>query len=198
MSTLNTVSNLSFQNYALHDLGVQRKTIKNLSKGYSKFEKYFVDSSKTLQNRQVFISLLKAKRFISKVLSSRLFLSVAKGRKRYRTSVFYFYQKKRKIDSLLNLFTSATLHFKEFKTFRRKVLNKLGWKVRKQKKWLRVGSWNLFRRRQRLSQIFYVPKQFEVNYKTFEASYLGFTDFKTTYTRIPFRLNLRKLLTFLS
>jgi len=76
----------------------------------------------------------------------------------------------------------------------------LAWKIKKQKKWkwARVGSWNLFRLRLRLSQLFYIPKHFEINYKTFGANYLGFTDFKTINNRIPFWLNLRRLLTFLS
>lgn len=198
ISSLDSFLDLYSQNYVFSDLMLKKKTLKSLSKGFDKFERYFIDSSNNVQKRQVLVELLKARRFFSKIFTSRLFLFVAKGRKKYRNSFLYFFKKKRKIDSLLSLFTSASLQFKNVQNQRSKVLKKLAWKVRKQKKWLRVGSWNLFRRRQRLSQIFYIPKQFEINYKTFEATYLGFTDFKTTYTRIPFRLNLRKLLTFLS
>jgi len=74
----------------------------------------------------------------------------------------------------------------------------MAWKIRKQKKWRRQirVSLNLFRIRQKLSQTFYVPKHFEINYKTFATNYLGYTDSKTTNTKIPFWLNLRKLLTF--
>lgn len=192
----------SFQKSVLFkSIAKKKKTLKKLSKGFDEFEKYFIASSKTVNERQIAIRLSKAKIFINKVFLSRLFLSTAKGRKKYRSSFFYLLKRKRKIKSLSKIFALTTSKIKEIKAQRRKYLKRLAWRRKKQKKWARVGrpgSWNLYRRRQRLSQIFYVPKQFEINYKTLGGSYLGFTDFKTTNARIPFWLNLRKLLTFLS
>lgn len=189
----------SFQRFFFSDSLVNnKKTVKNLSKGLERFERYFMASSRTVVDRRFIFTLLKAKTFINRIFISRIFLSVAKGRKKYRSSFSYLVRRKRKIESLFNVFTSTSLKFQDIKFQKRKNIKKLAWKRKKQKKWARVGSWNLFRLRQRLSQIFYVPKHFEINYKTLGASYLGFTDFRTTDARIPFWLNLRRLLTFLS
>lgn len=189
----------SFQKVLFLDLGIKKKrTLKNLSKGLERFEKYFINPSRTAADRQVILTLLKAKTFINRIFVSRLFLSIGKGRKKYRSSFSYVFRRKRKLESLLNIFALTLLKFKEIKVQRRRNFKKLAWKMKKQKKWSRLGSWNLFRLRQRLSQVFYVPKHFEINYKTLSVGYLGFTDFKTINTRIPFWLNLRRLLTFLS
>jgi hypothetical protein len=110
----------------------------------------------------------------------------------------YLFKRRRKINSLFHIYTLSSLKFKDVKKQRRKVFKKLAWKIKKQKKWRRLGSFGLFRLRQKLSQVFYVPKHFEINYKTLTTNYLGYTDSKTTNTRISFWLNLRKLVTFLS
>jgi len=192
----------SFHKFILSSsIAKKKNTLKKLSKGFDEFEKYFIGSLKSSNDRQIATRLAKAKIFTDKVFISRLFLASAKGRKKYRNSFSYLFKRKRKIKSLSKIFISTNLKVKEIKIQKRKNLKRLSWKRKKQKKWARIGrpgSWNLYRRRQRLSQIFYVPKQFEINYKTFGGSYLGFTDFKTTNARIPFWLNLRKVLTFLS
>lgn len=195
------VKNFFQKSVLSNSMAKKKNTLKKLSKGFDVFEKYFIGSSKTISDRQTAIRLSKARIFINKVFLSRLFLAIAKGRKKYRSSFFYLLKRKRKIKSLSKIFTFTSSKIKEIKIQRRKNLKRLAWRRKKQKKWARVGrpgSWNLYRRRQRLSQIFYVPRQFEINYKTLGGSYLGFTDFKTTNARIPFWLNLRKLLTFLS
>lgn len=173
------------------------KNLKGLAKGFEKFEKFYGDYSRTSEKRQVFLRTLKNRRFFNKVFINRLFLYAARGQKKYRHTFFYFFRRKRKINSLFHVYTLSSLKFKDFKKQRKKVLKRLAWKIRKQKKWKRHGSLNLFRLRQKLSQVFYVPKHFEINYKTLAASYLGYTDLKTTNVRIPFWLNLRKLMTFL-
>ena len=199
--SLPLVKNFFQKSVLSNPIAKKKNTLKKLSKGFDVFEKYFIGSSKTISDRQTAIRLSKARIFINKVFLSRLFLAIAKGRKKYRSSFFYLLKRKRKIKSLSKIFTFTSSKIKEIKIQRRKNLKRLAWRRKKQKKWARVGrpgSWNLYRRRQRLSQIFYVPRQFEINYKTLGGSYLGFTDFKTTNARIPFWLNLRKLLTFLS
>lgn len=179
----------------------KKRTLRKLSKGFNEFEKYFTSSSKLINYRQIAIRLSKAKIFTNKVFVSRLLLASAKGRKKYRTSFFYLLKRKKKLKALSKIFTFANLKVRRIKIQKRRYLKRVSWRRKKKKKWSRIGrpgSWNLYRRRQRLSQIFYVPRQFEINYKTLGGSYLGFTDFKTTSTRIPFWLNLRKVLTFLS
>lgn len=192
----------SFRKFILFKpIAKKKRTLKKLSKGFDEFEKYFIRFSKSINSRQLAIRLAKAKIFTNKVLVSRLFLASAIERKKYRSSFIYLVKRKRKIKSLSKIFISTNFKVKEIRIQRRKYLKRLSWRRKKRKKWARIGrpgSWNLYRRRQRLSQIFYVPRQFEINYKTLGGSYLGFTDFKTTSTRVPFWLNLRKVLTFLS
>ena len=191
------VSN-SFQRFVSSDFPlVENKVLKSLSKGFDKFERFYGDYAKTSERRQVFLKTLKTKRFFNKIFISRLFLYAAKGRKKYRNNFFYLFRRKRKVNSLFHVYTLSSLKFKEIKWQRKKVFKRLAWKIKKQKKWKRYGSFHMFRLRQKLSQVFYVPKHFEINYKTLTANYLGYTDLKTTNVRIPFFLNLRKLLTFL-
>lgn len=178
-------------------LSVDNRNFKSLSKGFDKYDKFYGNYLKMVEKRQAFLKILKQKRFFNQIFVSRLFSHVTKCRKKYRSNFSYFFRRKRKVSSLFHLYTLSSLKFRDARKQRKKVLRRLAWKVKKDKKWKRNNSFNLFRLRQRLSQSFYVPKHFEVNYKTLGICYLGYTDFKTTNTRIPFWLNLRKLLTFL-
>jgi len=171
-----------------------------LANGLNKFENFYSDYSTTGFERRAFLKTLKLKRFFPSVFFSRLFLYVAKTREKYPYTFYYIFKRKRKLDSLFHVYTLGSLKFKDVRKHRKKLYKRIIWKVKRQKKWkrrLRV-SFALFRLRQRLSQVFYVPKHFEINYKTFTTSYLGYTDSKTTNTKIAFWLNLRKLLTFIS
>jgi hypothetical protein len=99
------------------------------------------------------------------------------------------------------LLRSYSRRFKKFvkqKKKRRKVFRRLLRKRKRKKKWRRRGLFKLFRTRYLYKQKFYIPKHFEINYKTGNIIYLGFTEPKSLHCRIPFRLNLRRLLTHLS
>lgn len=178
----------------------KRKNLKKLAKGLKRFEDLYSDYSNTGNERRAFFKTLKAKRFFPSVFFSRLFLYATKGRKKYRNTFFYLFLRKRKIDSLFHLYTLSSLKFKDIRKQRKKLYKRVAWKIKKRKKWRRRAgvSFTLFRLRQKLSQVFYVPKHFEINYKTFTTNYLGYTDSKTTNTKIAFWLNLRKLLTFVT
>jgi len=178
----------------------KRKSLKKVAKGLKRFEDFYSDYSNTSNERRAFFKILKTRRFFPSIFFSRLFLFAAKGRKKYRSTFFYLFLRKRKIDSLFHLHTLSSLKFKDLRKQRKKLYKKVAWKIKKRKKWRRrVGvSFTLFRLRQKLSQVFYVPKHFEINYKTFATNYLGYTDSKTTNTKIAFWLNLRKLLTFVT
>lgn len=176
----------------------KKKPLRNMSKGLDKFEKYYSGSLESVKQRQVVLQLLKARKFFNKIFLSRLFLFTAKGRKKYRNTFFYISRRRRKLNSLFCLFTVSMVKYKEVKTQRQKTLKRVAWKVKKQKKRIRVASMSLLRLQKLLSRVFYIPKHLEVNYKTLGFVYLGFTDFKTTNLRIPFWFNFRKLVTFLS
>lgn len=81
-------------------------------------------------------------------------------------------------------------YYKEYK--------KLVWKRKKRKNRKKTGLLRFLRRRRRMLFQFYVPRHLEINYKTFEIIHLGSFDLATTNSRIPYWLNLRRLLTFLS
>jgi len=178
----------------------KRKNFFGLSKGLTKFEDFYSDYSSIAVNRRIFFETLKSKRFFSRIFFSRLFLYAAKGKKKYKSSFYFVFKRKRKIDSLFHIGTLSSLKFKQIRKLRRKFYKKMVWKIKKQKKWKRQirVSFSLFRLRQKLSQVFYVPKHFEINYKTLAVNYLGYTDPKTTNTKIAFWFNLRKLLTFIT
>lgn len=174
----------------------ENKSLKSLSRGFDKYLKYHVDSLDVLQKRKSLLRVLKSRRFLNKVYLSRLFLLTNRQKKKYRNAFFYFFRRRQKVRSLLHLFALSSLKFKYLKRQQKKVVKRLAWKLKKSKRWKRNSS--LFWLRQKLSQIFYVPRHLEVNYKTLASVYLGFTDFKTVNAKIPFWLNIRKLLTFLS
>jgi ribosomal protein S4 len=178
----------------------KRKNLLNLTKGLTNFSNLYSNYSNLADNRQVFFNTLKTRRFFSNIFFSRIFLYAAKGKTKYRTTFYLIFKRKRKIDSLFHVCTLSSLKFRDIRKLRKKFYKKMAWKIKKYKKWrrhIRV-SFSLFRLRQKLSQTFYVPKHFEINYKTFSANYLGYTDSKTTNTKIAFWLNLRKLLTFIT
>lgn len=174
----------------------ENKSLKALSRGFDKYLKYHVDSLDVLRKRKSLLRILKSRRFLNKVYLSRLFLLTNQQKKKYRNAFFYFFRRRQKVRSLLHLFALSSLKFKYLKRQQKKVVKKLAWKLKKSKRWKRNSS--LFWLRQKLSQVFYVPRHLEVNYKTLASVYLGFTDFKTVNAKIPFWLNVRKLLTFLS
>jgi hypothetical protein len=178
----------------------KRRNMENISKGLVKFSNLYSNLNESGSMRQVFFDTLKTRRFFPNIFFSRLFLYAAAGKKRYSTGFFYAFKRKRKIDSLFHLYTLSSLKFRDMKRQRRQFFKKVVWRISREKKWKRRVrvSFALFRLRQKLSQVFYVPKHFEINYKTLTTGYLGYTDSKTTNTKVPFWLNLRKLLTFLT
>ena len=100
----------SYHKFFLMDSLVKKKqTVKNLSKGMERFEKYFIAFPKTVTNRQIVLGLLKSKTFINKIFVSRMFLSIAKGRKKYRSSFSYFFRSEKCVNHTFHYLESPCL-----------------------------------------------------------------------------------------
>lgn len=144
------------------------------------------------------LRFLKSRKFFEKLMESRFCLFVSSGKKRYRKISFDVSRNRKKLRRLFlfhdlsekNYETVKKRNYKKFKTLIWKRKNRLKWKKSKLRRFLGF--------RKRISFNFYIPNHFEMNLKTLNAVYLGYTDYKSINMRIPFWLGLRKLITFLS
>jgi hypothetical protein len=154
-----------------------------------------IQKKKELQTARS-LSVLRKK--YNRFLEWRLFLILGSHKKYYkkvslesrkiriRLRKLFGYSKRIRSDYL----KKKKHYYKEYK--------KLVWKRKKRKNRKKTGLLRFLRRRRRMLFQFYVPRHLEINYKTFEIIHLGFFDLATTNSRIPYWLNLRRLLTFLS
>jgi hypothetical protein len=170
---------------------LKKKNFKGLSEGLEKFDKCYGFLSKGLNKRQILLEKLKTKNFESRVLFSRFFLYTSD--KKQKKNFLYLYKRKRKLNSLINVFPLSFLKYKSLTVQRKLLVKRFVWKMKKGKKWQNSN----FRFRQGFTKDFYIPSHLEINYKTLCFVYLGYTDFKTVSTKIPFWLNLRRLLTYM-
>jgi hypothetical protein len=161
----------------------------------------FTLTSELIQKKKDFqsvksLSVLEKK--YNRFLERRLFLFVDSHKKYYKKISS---QSRRTRLVLRNLFGySQKLRFEYSKKKKHyyKEYKKLVWRRKKRKNRKKTGLLRFLRRRRRMLFQFYVPRHLEINYKTFEIIHLGFFDLATTNSRIPYWLNLRRLLTFLS
>lgn len=153
---------------------------------------------KISKKRMVLLNLFKTRRAFKKILERRLLLFQFKIRKKKKyKKVFSFLKKNRRsFKSIFQVYARNFARFKKKKKYRKKVFKRLVWKRKRKIKWKKKGIFRLFRFR--LSQKFYVPKHFEINYKTGDIIFLGFMDSQNVDFRLPFWLNLRRLVTFFS
>jgi hypothetical protein len=135
----------------------------------------------------------------SRLLESRIFSFFSTYKKNYKLVSAQIPTNKIQLRKILNSLKRVPLKFEKRKKYYYKKYKRLAWKRKKRKNRKKTGLLGfLRRRRRRLLFQFSVPRHFEINYKTFEMIHLGEFDLNTTNSRIPYWLNLRRLLTFLS
>lgn len=155
---------------------------------------------KTLKKRKRLLKLILARRLFKRVLVRRLFVHRYNIRKikKYKRIFLFLRRKKRKMRQLLEAYRRHYAKYKRRIRRRKKKLKRLVLRRNRKKKWRRRNVFRLFRSRYRYRQKFYIPRHFEINYKTGELLYLGFTDSSSLNFRLPFALKLRRLVTHLS
>ncbi len=141
-------------------------------------------------------SLLRKK--YDRFLESRLFLFLESHKKSYKKVVLESRRTRVRLRKLFGYFNKIRSDISKKKKHYYKKYKKLVWRRKKRKNRKKTGLLRFLRRRRRMLFQFYVPRHLEINYKTFEIIHLGFFDLATTNSRIPYWLNLRRLLTFLS
>jgi len=168
-----------------------RKPIKSKFTIYSELLK----KKKELQSVKSF-SLLRKK--YDRFLESRLFLFLESHKKSYKKVILESRRTRVRLRKLFGYFNKVRSDISKKKKHYYKKYKKLVWRRKKRKNRKKTGLLRFLRRRRRMLFQFYVPRHLEINYKTFEIIHLGFFDLATTNSRIPYWLNLRRLLTFLS
>lgn len=175
----------------------------NFGKGLLKFEKKnssFLKNTymdKTLK-KEKFLKFLKIKYFYTRVCESRILALVSTFKKRYFSLSSYTEKLQKNLEIFFTLYPATRKKFLLKRKEKDRSVKKLLWKRKKRKKWKKRAFLRFLGFRKRFSTKFYVPKHLEINFKTLNLVYLGFTDAKTINPRLPFLLNLRKLVTFLS
>lgn len=158
--------------------------------------------SRGLQQREVAkhrtkLSILRKN--YNRWLESRVFSFFSTYKKKYRLISARRKTRKIQLKNILRYLKEVPLSFRKRKRYYYQKYKRLAWKRKKRKDRKKTGLLAfLRRRRRRLLFQFSVPRHFEMNYKTFELIHLGDFDLDTTNARIPYWLNLRRLLTFLS
>lgn len=168
----------------------------SILKGYKVYNRHF--KYLKIEKQNLLFKILKEKRFIKKIFEGKFFLYSSQKKKKYR-SLYKFYEKNKvKIRYFLNIYKLSHLRYIKVKKFSYNLFKKLVWRRKKRKKWRKTALFRFFRSRHRLLYKFYIPKHLEINFKTFNfISYNGL-DLSTLNSKIPFWLNLRRLLTFIS
>lgn len=157
---------------------------------------------KTSKNRFTLFKALKTRFGVKKVFDrriNRLSLNLQKDKKQKYKKLFTFLRRnKRSLKIVFRMFPKHLASFSKKKKQKNKLLKKLLWKRKRKMKWKRRGLFRFLRLRHRFHNKFYLPKHFEINYKTANVVYLGFLDSQSLNYRLPFWLNLRRLVSFLS
>lgn len=134
----------------------------------------------------------------NRFIESRLFLFFDSHKKSYKKVLLQSRKIRVYLRKLFAYDNKIDAAYVKKKKFYYKKYKSLVWQRKKRKNRKKTGLLRFLRRRRRLLFQFYVPRHLEINYKTFEIIHLGFFDLSTTNSRIPYWLNLRRLLTFLS
>jgi hypothetical protein len=154
-----------------------------------------IRKGKELQSVKSF-SILRKK--YNRFLESRLFIFFHSRKKFYKKASLHSRKNRIQLRKLFGYYHKVKSDYGKKKKHYYKEYKKRVWKRKKRKNRKKTGLLGFLRRRRRMLFQFYVPKHLEINYKTFEIIHLGFFDLATTNSRIPYWLNLRRLLTFLS
>lgn len=161
----------------------------------------FTLTSKLIQKKkelQTVKSLSVLRKKYNRFLERRLFLFLGSHKKYYKKVSLQPRRTRLVLKNLFGYSNKIRSEYSKKKKHYYKEYKKLVWKRKKRKNRKKTGLLKFLRRRRRMLFQFYVPRHLEINYKTFEIIHLGFFDLATTNSRIPYWLNLRRLLTFLS
>ena len=155
-----------------------------------------VIQKKKEEDRLKSFSVLQKK--YNRFIESRLFLFFDSHKKSYKKVTLESRKIRVYLRKLFDYDNKIRMDYVKKKKPYYKEYKRLVWQRKKRKNRKKTGLLRFLRRRRRLLFQFYVPRHLEINYKTFEIIHLGFFDLSTTNSRIPYWLNLRRLLTFLS
>jgi hypothetical protein len=188
-STFNAdISLVSFYTY-------KNKNNTKVIKGFSTFSKVFLFRKNI--KLQKLLYFLKKQEFFKKLYVTRFYFY--NFRKKYTFSSLFLNYNTVKFGSFFGIYRLCFIKYRLINKLSFKVYKKLVWKRKKRKrKWKNTYIFRFFRSRYRLYYKFYIPKYFELNYKSLCFFYLGFVDQSSANARFPFWLNLRRLLTFVA
>jgi ribosomal protein S4 len=141
----------------------------------------------------------KRKKIIMKIRYFLKFksLNLYNVKKKIKNS-YSFKKNTMKIHYFLNLYKLRRFKYSNVKERYYNWYKKLIWRRKKRRKWRKLRFFRIFRSRHRVLYKFYVPRDIELNYKTFSFMPCQSLDLTTLNAKIPFQLNLRRLLTFVS
>lgn len=188
---------------------IKKKNLKRLiKKGYNFFSNdlRYVSNSKWAS----FLSLLKNRQFSSRLMGPRFFFLkneknfVSDTKKKYKTSPKILRKKLQRLSFFFNIYHLSFLKYKKKKHSSYRFLKSLLWRRKKQRRRLKSKLFRVrsirraHRYRRRLLYKFYIPKHMEINFKTLSFVSHSSPDIQTLSSKIPFRLNIRRLLTFMA
>jgi hypothetical protein len=147
-----------------------------------------------------FVQQLQLRHLYNLTLQRRLFILNLKGKtkKNYKFFRNFVQRKQKSFKRLLQIYSRNFARFVRKRKKVKKYFKRLLRRHKRKKKWRRRGVFKLFRSRYCFKHKFYIPRHFEINYKTGNMLYLGYNDPATYNFRLPFSLNIRKLSTWLS
>jgi hypothetical protein len=132
-----------------------------------------------------------------RVLKNLIRLKLKKLPAIYRRYLSKFRRLKFKVIRKLIKYKKRRRRFKKWKRFTL-IIKKRGKIVKRLKRKFRHPFFRLYRNRRRAFSRFYIPRYLEINYKTFSFIHLNSKQFSGMSYKIPFYLNLGKILTFIS
>lgn len=187
---------ISLNKVSLADDSLSLLDFARVSSGYKKYDVCF----KYVENKKFkeLLTFLKARRFFDKIFISQFSKNLNVYKKKYQLLKNISNVCKVKIRILTSLYTVCFLKYLKAKYKTYKIYKKLIWKRKRRKKWKQNTLFRFFRSRHRLFYKFYIPRHFEINYKTFNFAHLDKLEVSGLNSKITFWLNLRRLLTFLS
>lgn len=188
---------------------IKKKKLKRfIIKGYKSFDRNlkYISNSKWIS----FIHLLKNRQFSSRLIGSRFFFLknekdfLSDTKKRYKTSPKILRKKLQRLSFFFNIYPLSFLKYKKKKHSSYRFLKSLLWRRKKQRRRLKSKLFRIrsirraYRYRRRLLYKFYIPKHMEINFKTLSFVSHSSPDIQTLSSKIPFGLNVRRLLTFMA
>lgn len=180
---------------ALSTAGKENFDFTNIAKRFLEFNPkiHQVDASVVWNpQKKKLLNFITKDLFIKKVIQNRIFLYNTLFRKKYKR-IFNFFKKNRY--ELLLYWLKSKNEKKIFEKKKRRVFLK---KRSKKNKWFFLAKARKYRKQLRVLKNVFPYKTFELNFKTFSFLFLGSVSSLKNGVKIPFDLEVRKLLNFLS